>query len=124
MRISPAESLDAMQALAWVTLQDRDTVRAVLCSTLIKDVRDQPVFEELFEQFFGLPKASPSPESAAEPPPHRETAPEEPPATVAEQTQITGQPDGDNAHEDALDIRDYFDAESMATHFQLTSGRQ
>ncbi|MDG4560762.1 MAG: VWA domain-containing protein [Candidatus Competibacter sp.] len=117
VRISPAESLDAMQALAWVTLQDRDTVRAVLCSTLIKDVRDQPVFEELFEQFFGLPKASPSPESAAEPPPHRETAPEEPPATVAEQTQITGQPDGDNAHEDALDIRDYFDAESMATHF-------
>ena len=51
-----------------------------------------------------------------EPPPHRETAPE-PPTTVAEQTQITGQPDGDNAHEDALDIRDYFDAESMATHF-------
>ncbi|NMQ21199.1 CoxE, partial [Candidatus Competibacter phosphatis] len=45
VRISPAESLDAMQALAWVTLHDRDTVRAVLCSTLIKDVRDQPVFE-------------------------------------------------------------------------------
>ena len=116
VRISPAESQDAMQALAWVALHDRDTVRTVLRSTLIKDVRDQPVFEELFEQFFSLPKASPSPESVAEPPPHRETAPE-PPETVAEQTQITGQPDGDNAHEDALNIRDYFDDESMATHF-------
>ena len=66
VRISPAESLDAMQALAWVTLDERDTVRIVLRSTLIKAVRDLPVFEELFEQFFSLPKAcllytSPSP---------------------------------------------------------------
>ncbi|MCP5159427.1 MAG: hypothetical protein H6975_08400 [Gammaproteobacteria bacterium] len=60
VRISPAESLDAMQALAWVTLQDRDTVRAVLCSTLIKDVRDLPLFETLFEQFSTCPRHHPS----------------------------------------------------------------
>ena len=67
VRISPAESLDAMQALTWVALHDRDTVRIVLRSTLIKDLRDLPFFEELFEQFFSLPKASLSPEAAAEP---------------------------------------------------------
>ncbi|HRD48782.1 MAG: VWA domain-containing protein [Candidatus Competibacter sp.] len=116
VRISPSESLDAMQALAWVALHDRDTVRTVLRSTLIKDLHDLPVFEELFEQFFSLPKASPTPELAVEPPPQPETAPE-PPEAVVEQNPVSGQPDGGNAHEDALDIRNYFDDESMATHF-------
>ena len=55
-RISPAESLDAMQALTRVALDDRDTVRAVLRCTLIKDLRDGSMFEELFDQFFNLPK--------------------------------------------------------------------
>ena len=116
VRISPAESLDAMQALAWVALHERDTVRTVLCSTLIKDVRDLPVFGELFEQFFSLPKASLPVDSVAEPPPPRETAPE-PPDVVAEQNPASGQPDDDNAHEDALDLRDYFDDAQMVTHF-------
>jgi len=117
VRISPAESLDAMQALAWVGLDERDTLRIVLRSTLIKAVRDLPLFDELFNQFFSRPKAAPAIESAAEalPPPH-ETAPE-PPEMVAESASVSGQPDGDNAHEDALDIRDYFDDGSMATHF-------
>ncbi len=116
VRISPAESLDAMQALAWIALDDRATVRIVLRSTLIKAIRDLPVFEELFEQFFSLPKASPPSDSVAEPPGQRETAPA-PPEMVVEQTPISGQPDGDNAHEDTLDIRDYFDDAQMATHF-------
>jgi uncharacterized protein with von Willebrand factor type A (vWA) domain len=118
VRISPAESLDAMQALTWVALHERETVRIVLRSTLVKAARDLLVFEELFEQFFSLPKATPASESLAEPPlnPNCETAPE-PPEVVAEQHSVSGQPDGDNAHEDALDIRDYFADESMATHF-------
>ncbi len=116
VRISPAESLDAMQALAWVTLDDRATVRIVLRSTLIKAVRDLPVFEELFEQFFSLPKVSPPNDSVAEAPGQRETA-SVPPEMVVEQAPISGQPDGDNAHEDALDIRDYFDDAQMVTHF-------
>lgn len=116
VRISPAESLDAMQALAWITLDERETVRIVLRSALIKAVRDLPVFEELFEQFFSLPKASPLPLPIVEPPGLAETGAASP-TTVAEQNLISGQPDGDNAHEDALDIRDYFADESMATHF-------
>ena len=117
VRISPAESLDAMQALAWVGLDERDTVRTVLCSTLIKDVRDLPVFEELFEQFFNLPKASPISEATAEEPPSPHETTPEPPDVVAEQNPASGQPDDDNAHEDALDLRDYFDDAQMVTHF-------
>lgn len=121
VRISPAESMDAMQALAWVALHDRDTVRTVLRSTLIKNLHDLPAFDELFERFFSLPKPSSPPGSTAEPLPRRETEPE-PPESSTEQAQIIGQPDGDNAHEDALDIRDYFDDESMATHFNSHQG--
>lgn len=61
--ISPAESIDAMRALACVTPADRETVRAVLRSALIKDRHDIPMFEELFELFFSLPKAAQQPPS-------------------------------------------------------------
>ncbi|HRX71799.1 MAG: VWA domain-containing protein [Gammaproteobacteria bacterium] len=116
VRISPAESLDAMQALTWVALHDRDTVRIVLRSTLIKDLRDLPFFEELFEQFFSLPKASLSPEAAAEPQLPHATEPY-PPEAAAESNLASGHADDDHAHEDSLDIRDYFEDEDMVAHF-------
>ena len=116
VRISPSESLDALQALAWVTLHDRDTVRTVLRSTLIKDLRDLSVFEELFDQFFTLPKVAPKPEATAEPPPRRETELNAPEAVV-EQEPTRGRPDNDTHEEDALDIRDYFEDDDLVTHF-------
>ncbi len=53
--ISPSETIDALRGLAYVGMADRETVRAVLGSTLIKDTRDIPVFDELFDIFFSLP---------------------------------------------------------------------
>lgn len=116
VRISPAESLDAMQALTWVALHDRDTVRIALRSTLIKDLRDVPLFEELFEQFFGLPKTPPPPESMVEPQPPRTTEPY-PPEAAAESNLASGHTNDGHAHEDPLDIQDYFDDGDMVTHF-------
>ncbi len=117
VRISPAESLDAMQALTWIALHDRDAVRTVLCSALIKDLHDLPVFEELFEQFFSLPKSPQQPpESTAEPLPQQDTESE--PSKPAVEQEMRREPlDNDNAHEEALDIRDYFDKEQLVTHF-------
>lgn len=57
--ISPAESMDAFRALIRIGLDDRETVRTVLRTTLIKDHRDTPLFEEAFDAFFGLPKSPP-----------------------------------------------------------------
>ncbi len=116
VRISPAESLDALHALAQVTLHDRDTVRIVLRSTLIKDLRDLPAFEGLFEQFFTLPKAKPPLAETGESPSPPQTPPE-PLAAFAEQGPASGRADNDHAHEDALDIRDYFDDGDLVTHF-------
>lgn len=60
IRISPAETVDALSALTIVTLDQRDTVRTVLRSTLIKDVHDLALFDALFELFFNVvePRAS------------------------------------------------------------------
>ena len=67
--ISPAEAVDAVRALAWVRLVDRETVRTALSSTLIKNAADIPLFDEQFDLFFGLPVPAPEPadEAAANP---------------------------------------------------------
>jgi uncharacterized protein len=52
LRVSLAESMDTMAALATVGLGDRETVRAALRATMVKRVVDLPTFETLFDLFF------------------------------------------------------------------------
>lgn len=59
VRVSPGESLDAVRALALGGLSGRDAVRALLRLTLVKNVNDIPVFEEVFERFFSRSQANP-----------------------------------------------------------------
>ncbi len=53
VRVSLAESADAFSAVDQLGVQDRDTFRLSLRSTLVKDAQNIPVFEELFPLFFG-----------------------------------------------------------------------
>lgn len=52
LRVSPGESIDAVCALAHGGLGGRGAVRALLRLTLVKNVHDIPIFEEVFERFF------------------------------------------------------------------------
>jgi uncharacterized protein len=52
LRVSPGESLDAVCALAFGGLAGREAVRSLLRLTLVKNVHDIPVFEQIFERFF------------------------------------------------------------------------
>jgi uncharacterized protein len=52
VRISPAETLDALAALGQTGLSSRQLVKDVLRSTMIKRATDVPVFEELFDLYF------------------------------------------------------------------------
>lgn len=52
LRVSPGESLDAVCALACGGLEGRDSVRALLRLTLVKNVNDIPVFNQVFDRFF------------------------------------------------------------------------
>jgi uncharacterized protein len=55
LRVSPAESLDALHALKQVGLGEREVVRDTLRATLIKNQEDTETFDRLFDLFFSLP---------------------------------------------------------------------
>jgi uncharacterized protein with von Willebrand factor type A (vWA) domain len=52
IRVSPGESLDAVQALALAGMERRALSRQLLRLTLVKNVNDIPVFNEVFNRFF------------------------------------------------------------------------
>jgi uncharacterized protein with von Willebrand factor type A (vWA) domain len=65
VRISLAESLDAMAATRSIGLGNRANFKSALKSTLVKDRTGTPIFEELFPLYFGTgapPVTSPRPE--------------------------------------------------------------
>lgn len=53
VRISLAESIDALQAVGVLGIQDKNVFRESLRATLVKDSQDRPIFEELFPLYFG-----------------------------------------------------------------------
>ena len=52
LRISTAEALDALAASAEVGLTDRETFKATLASTLVKEARDEDTFNRIFNLYF------------------------------------------------------------------------
>lgn len=53
VRISLAESLDALNGVQQVGIGERDFFRAAMKTTLVKEARDQGKFEQYFPLFFG-----------------------------------------------------------------------
>jgi uncharacterized protein len=56
LRVSVAESLDALRGVSRVGLQDRELLRLGLRTALIKSHQDFVRFDELFERFFTVPR--------------------------------------------------------------------
>lgn len=52
LRISPAESLDALASLEIAGISDREVMRGALRATMIKRAVDVPVFDDLFDVYF------------------------------------------------------------------------
>jgi uncharacterized protein with von Willebrand factor type A (vWA) domain len=59
VRVSLAESAEAFSAVDLMGIQDREHFRLSLRSTLVKDVKDLPVFDKLFPLFFGTGQPPP-----------------------------------------------------------------
>jgi len=53
VRVSVAESADAMRAIGEMGIADKNLFRLALRATLVKEAQDVPTFEELFPQYFG-----------------------------------------------------------------------
>ncbi|MCP5420814.1 MAG: VWA domain-containing protein [Gammaproteobacteria bacterium] len=119
VRISPSESIDAMLALGYVPLDDKETLRTVLRSTLVKDVHDLSVFEELFELFFSWPKPDRHTDHGhGHDHHHHDDEPKEPERMVFEpEDRGITDPEGQHPHGQPVEIRDYFDPDKMVTRF-------
>jgi hypothetical protein len=52
IRVSPGESLDAVQALGLCGMSSRKSTRQLLRLTLVKNVHDIPAFNEVFNRYF------------------------------------------------------------------------
>jgi uncharacterized protein with von Willebrand factor type A (vWA) domain len=117
VRISPSESIDAMQALMHVTLADRNTVRTVLRTTLIKDLHDIPVFNELFEVFFTLPPGDRRADASGHGHHHDGDVAEPDRIVFAPDVRGIVNTDAEHAHGEPVSIRHFFDPEKMVTRF-------
>jgi uncharacterized protein with von Willebrand factor type A (vWA) domain len=118
VRVSPVETIDALRALAFASLDDRETVRIALCSSLIKDARDIELFDHLFDTFFSLPGEGGHHHHHDHDHDHAHEEPKEP-------TRIDIRPDEggpqsqEHTHDEPTDVRDYFDPDKMAAMFNM-----
>lgn len=56
VRLSVAESVDALQSVERVGVDNRELLRLTLRTTLVKSAQDFPTFDALFDRFFTMPR--------------------------------------------------------------------
>jgi uncharacterized protein with von Willebrand factor type A (vWA) domain len=115
VRVSPAESIDAMLALEQVGLGERGLVRDTLRSTLIKNLDDIGTFERLFDLYFNLQETTEK--QPVRPPLHDHDHGGEPSQLqLGEEAEGEERDSGDHSHEDndPVDLRRYFGEENTA----------
>ena len=119
VRVSVTEAMDAMRAAAQHgALADRETLRCVLRVALVKDRRDQEVFDELFDRYFRLePVAPPGPHEHGHE--HADLTDEGAAESFTISPELSQTPQQGHSHGKPADIRDYFRPEDLATAFNL-----
>jgi uncharacterized protein len=120
VRISIPEALDAMACAGQPgMLADRAHLKAALRVALIKDRRDEEVFDEVFDRFFALVKVGPTETGHGHGHGHEDLsdtgALED--FTLSEEPSDT--PQQGHSHGKPVDIRDYFDPEDLAQQYNL-----
>ena len=54
LRVSSSETLDGLRAAGISGIEDRNRLKATLRAAMVKRTRDIPIFDEVFDHFFGL----------------------------------------------------------------------
>jgi uncharacterized protein with von Willebrand factor type A (vWA) domain len=119
VRVCVTEALDALRAAAQPgALADRETLRCVLRVALVKDRRDQEVFDELFDRYFRLePVAAP-----VRPGPshgHEDLADQGNAESFTISPEPSQTPRQGHSHGKPADIREFFRPEDLATAYNL-----
>jgi uncharacterized protein len=115
LRVSPAESIDALLALKQVGLGERGMVRDTLRATLIKNQEDTETFDRLFDLYFSLRPHTEKPAARLKLPEHdHDHGP--PPDRLELGEDAEGEtPEEGHSHDEGepADMRRFFDKERM-----------
>ena len=115
LRVSPAESLDALHALQQVGLGERKVVRDALRATMVKNQEDSETFDRLFDLFFSLRPPKEKPTASFKLPEHdHDHGP--PPAKLELGEDAEGEaPEEGHSHDEGepVDMRRFFDEERI-----------
>src|SRR5215207_1409469 len=110
LRVSPAESLDALHALKQVGLGERKVVRDALRATMVKNQEDSETFNRLFDLFFSIRPAKEKPAASFKLPEHDHGPP---PAKLelGEDAEGEAPESEDHSHDEdgSIDLRRFFD---------------
>ena len=114
LRVSPAESIDALHALKQVGLGEREVVRDTLRTTLIKNQDDTETFDRLFDLYFSMRPQAERPAAKLKLPDHDHG----PPPTkleLGEDAEGEAPKEEGHSHDDgeAVDLRRFFDEERI-----------
>lgn len=120
VRISIAEALDAMRCAGQPgVLSDRDLLRTALRAALVKDHRDDAVFDEIFEAYFALVGIGDGGHAHGHGHAHDDLVDtgELESYTLSEEPSDT--PQQGHEHGKPADIRQFFDQENLAQRYNL-----
>ncbi len=120
VRVSVPEALDAMAcAREPGMLRDKDQLRAALRVALIKDRRDEEIFDEIFDQFFALVKVGGPDTGHGHGHGHEDLSDEGSldDFTLSESPSDT--PQQGHTHGKPVDIREFFDPDDLAQQYNL-----
>ncbi|MGA2930247.1 MAG: VWA domain-containing protein [Solirubrobacteraceae bacterium] len=119
VRISPAETLDALRGVAAVDLGHRDRVKTALRATLVKEGKHEQLFDELFEAFFAVE----GPRRGDRHGHDHDHDHDEDDSVAPSQIKVSEEPpdfdDPSHSHERPADVAKYFDDDQLATAKRL-----
>src|SRR6202158_3729239 len=120
VRVSIPEVLDAMRCASQPgVLADKEVLRTALRVALIKDQRDEPVFDEIFDAFFSLVRVGGTGRGPGHGHGHEDLTDtgELEAYTMSEEPSET--PQQGHEHGKPADIRQYFDQQNLAQRYNL-----
>jgi uncharacterized protein with von Willebrand factor type A (vWA) domain len=116
LRVSPAESIDALNALKHTGLGERETVKDTLRATLIKNQDDAGTFDRLFDFYFSMRPVAEKPQARLKLPDHdHDHGP--PPTRLELGEEADGESPEDEGHshdtDESTEMRKFFDEDRM-----------
>ena len=115
LRVSPAESIDALHALEQTGLRERGVVKDTLRATLIKNQEDGSTFDRLFELYFSMRPAEEKPSAKLKLSHDHDHGP--PPAKLELGEEAGGEGPEDEGHshdtDESTEMRKFFEEDRM-----------